>query len=178
MAEQTIDAALGVLGERAADRPSRTTTRRLVGAADRPELDRIAASLSAPPATSAAPASAGASTASLEPVVAARLVARHGTQAPEVVALGRETDLLGRLVEGEDHLEAEVAWAARHEFALSIDDVLARRMRIVHELPDRAATIAPRVAAILGAELGWDETRQASEVESFLAGARREFAVP
>jgi glycerol-3-phosphate dehydrogenase len=177
MAEQTIDAALGVLGERATDRPSRTTTRRLVGAADRPELDRIAASLSAPAASSTPPAPT-AHSATLEPAVAARLVARHGTQAPEVVALGRETGLLGRLVEGEDHLEAEVAWAARHELALSIDDVLARRMRIVHELPDRAAPIAPRVAAILGAELGWDEARQASEVESFLAGARREFAVP
>ena len=177
MAEQTIDAALGVLGERAADRPSRTTTRRLVGAADRPELDRIAASLSAP-AASSTPQAPTAHSATLEPAVAARLVARHGTQAPEVVALGRQAGLLGRLVEGEDHLEAEVLWAARYELALSIDDVLARRMRIVHELPDRAAAIAPRVAAILGAELAWDETRQAGEVESFLAGARREFAVP
>jgi glycerol-3-phosphate dehydrogenase len=170
MAEQTIDAALGVLGEPAADRPSRTTTRRLVGAADRPELDRIAASLSA-----AAPTSPGGP---LDPAVAARLVARHGTQAPEVVELGRANRLLGRLVDGEEHLEAEVAWAARHELALSIDDVLARRMRIVHELPDRAAAIAPRVAAILGAELGWDEPRQAAEVAAFLDGARREFAVP
>jgi glycerol-3-phosphate dehydrogenase len=164
MAEQTIDAAVGVLGERAAARPSRTTSRRLVGAADRPELDRIAASL--------------VETGSLEPAVAARLVARHGTQAPDVVALGRELSLLGRLVDGEDHLEVEVAWAARHELALSIDDVLARRMRIVHELPDRAAGIAPRVAEILGAELGWDVERQAREVATFLEGARREFAVP
>lgn len=164
MAEQTIDAALGVLGERATARPGRTTTRRLVGAADRPELDRIAMSL--------------ADSTSLESAVAARLVARHGTQAPDVVALGRELGLLGRLVEGEDHLEVEVAWAARHELALSIDDVLARRMRIVHELPDRAAGIAPRVAAILGAELGWDAARQSVEVETFLAGARREFAIP
>ncbi len=51
-------------------------------------------------------------------------------------------------------------------------------MRIVHELPDRAAGIAPRVAAILGAELGWDDARRALEVETFLAGARREFAIP
>jgi glycerol-3-phosphate dehydrogenase len=164
MAEQTVDAAVGVLGERAAARPSRTTTRRLVGAADRPELDRIAATLAA--------------SGPLDPAVAARLVARHGTEAPEVVALGREPGLLGRLVDGEDHLEAEVAWAARHELALSIDDVLARRMRMAQELPDRGAAIAPRVAAILGAELGWDDARQAVEVETFLAGARREFAVP
>lgn len=164
MAEQTIDAALGVLGERAAARPTRTVERRLVGAADRPELDRIAATLAA--------------VQSLPPEVAARLVARHGTQAPDVVALGQELGLLDRLIEGEDHLEAEVAWAARRELALSLDDVLARRMRIAHELPDRGASIAPRVAAILGAELGWDASRQATEVSAFLAGAEREFAIP
>ena len=39
-------------------------------------------------------------------------------------------------------------------------------MRIVQELPDRGAAIAPRVAAILGAELGWDEARQAAEVDA------------
>ena len=95
-----------------------------------------------------------------------------------MVALGRELGLLGRLTEDEDHLEVEVAWAARHELALSIDDVLSRRMRIVQGLADRAAGIAPRVAAILGAELGWDAARQSIEVETFVAGASREFAIP
>jgi glycerol-3-phosphate dehydrogenase len=164
MAEQTIDAALGVLGEEKRARPTGTVTRRLVGAADRPELDRLAATI--------------ATEDGLEPAVATRLVDRHGTQARDVVALGRELGLLGRLVDGEDHLEVEVAWAARHELALSIDDVLARRMRLAHELPDRGAAIAPRVAAILAGELGWDETRQAAEVDAFLATARREFAIP
>jgi glycerol-3-phosphate dehydrogenase len=164
MAEQTVDAALGVLGERAAARPTGTVQRRLVGAADRAALDALGASL------------AGAE--GLEPSVTARLVARHGTQAPEVLALGREMGLLGRLADGEEHLEAEVVWAARHELALSIDDVLARRMRLVQELPDRGASVAPRVAAILGPELDWDERRQAAEVAAFLAGASREYAVP
>jgi glycerol-3-phosphate dehydrogenase len=164
MAEQTIDAALGVLGETRRARPTGTVSRRLVGAADRPELDRLGREIAA--------------AAGLDTAVTARLVARHGTEAPEVVALGRELGLLGRLVDGEDHLEVEVAWAARHELALSIDDVLARRMRLVHELPDRGAAIAPRVAAILGAELGWDEARRRHEVDAFLAGATREFAVP
>jgi glycerol-3-phosphate dehydrogenase len=135
-----------------------------VGAADQTELDRLCTSL--------------ARSASLEPAVTARLVARHGTQAPDVVALGHELGLLGRLVDGEEHLEVEVAWAARHELALSIDDVLARRMRLVQELPDRGASVAPRVAAILGADLGWDAARQAAEVATFLAGASREYAVP
>ena len=100
------------------------------------------------------------------PETAARLVARHGTEAPAVVALGAELDLLRPLVPGRPFLEAEVAWAARHELALSLDDVLARRTRLAQELPDRGAAIAPRVAAILGAELGWDESRQRLEVDA------------
>jgi glycerol-3-phosphate dehydrogenase len=163
MAEQTVDAALGVLGERPGERPSRTATRRLVGAADRPALAGLAGDLAAEYA--------------LDRPVADGLVARHGTQATEVLALGRECGLLGRLVDGEDQLEVEVLWAARHELALGVDDVLARRMRLVQELPDRGAAVAPRVAALLGAELGWDEGRRAAEVSAFLDGARREYSV-
>jgi glycerol-3-phosphate dehydrogenase len=164
MAEQTIDTALGVLGEPVRGRPTGTVARRLVGAADRGALDALAATL--------------ARDGGLVPEVTARLVSRHGTQAPDVLALGRELGLLGSLVDGEEHLEVEVAWAARHELALSIDDVLARRLRLVHQLPDRGASLAPRVAAILGTELGWDAARQASEVAAFVASAQREFAVP
>jgi glycerol-3-phosphate dehydrogenase len=164
MAEQTIDAALRVLGEDRAARPTGTVTRRLIGAADRPELDRYAASL--------------ATECGLDEAVTRRLVDRYGTQAGAVIAFGREAGLLGRLLDGEEHLEAEVAWAARHELALSIDDVLSRRMRLAQELPDRGASLAPRVGAILGDELGWDEARRASEVASFLASAGREFAIP
>ena len=143
MAEQTIDAALGVLGERAA------------GAARAGRRPGASSELPIGPSwTGSRPTSPARRP--LEPAVAARLVARHGTQAPDVVALGRELGLLGPLVDGEDHLEAEVAWAARHELALSIDDVLARRMRLVQELPgprrvDRAARRRdPRRRARLG----------------------------
>jgi glycerol-3-phosphate dehydrogenase len=164
MAEETIDAALGVLGERPASRPTRTPTRRLVGAADSADLDALSGRLVAgEPALSAA--------------IAARLVARHGTEATEVVELARECRLLAPVVAGEEVIEAEVLWAARHELALSIDDVLSRRTRLVQELADRGAAVAPRVAEILGAELGWDAERREREVRAFLEGARREFAV-
>ena len=115
--------------------------------------------------------------AAIGPETAARLVARHGTEAPAVVALGEELGLLRALVPGRTILEAEVAWAARHELALSLDDVLARRTRLAQELPDRGASIATRTAAILAADLGWDATRQAVEIEAYLTSARREFSV-
>lgn len=162
MARDTIDAVLGPV--EAVRRPSDTAERHLVGAAERPALERIAADLATIPA--------------IEPAVAARLVDRHGTEALAVVALGAELDLLRPLHDGSQQLEAEVAWAARHEHALSLDDVLARRTRIAMGLRDRGASIAPRVAAILGAELGWGENRQALEVESYLRSAHREFDVP
>jgi glycerol-3-phosphate dehydrogenase len=165
MARDVIDAALG--REAAAKMPSRTEEWRLAGAAEPPQLDRIVAELASIPAV-----------AQVHPAAAARLVARHGTDAPGVVALGGDLDLVRPLVPGRPFIEAEVAWAVRHELALSLDDVLSRRLRLAMELADRGAAIAPRVAAIMGRELGWGESRQALEVETFLALATREYSVP
>jgi glycerol-3-phosphate dehydrogenase len=81
-------------------------------------------------------------------------------------------------VPGRDHIEAEVVWAAREELALSLDDVLARRTRLATELSDHGAAIAPRVAELLGSELGWDEDRRRSEVSAYVDSARREYGVP
>lgn len=62
---------------------------------------------------------------------------------------------------------AEIAWAAREEMALDLDDALARRTRSL--LLDASAAIeaAPRAAAILAAELGRDESWQAAQVAAF-----------
>jgi glycerol-3-phosphate dehydrogenase len=115
--------------------------------------------------------------AAAHPDAAARLVARHGTEAPGVVALGGELDLLRPLVPGRPYLEAEVAWAVRHEFALSVDDVLSRRLRLSPELADRGASTAPRVAEIMGRELGWGAARCDLEVETYLATAATEYGI-
>lgn len=162
MAQDAIDAALG--RDEARRRPSATAELALVGALPRPELDALASRLVV--------------TDGLDGAVAARLVARHGSEAREVVALGKERGLLKRLAPDVEHLEAEVAWAARNELALSLEDILARRTRLAQERPDRAASMAPRAAEILGGELGWSGERRSAEVTAFLAAARREFDVP
>lgn len=162
MAQDAIDAALG--RDEARRRPSATAELRLVGALPRTDLDALSSRLVVEQG--------------IDGAVAARLVARHGSEAREVVAFGKERGLLNRLAPDVEHVEAEVAWAARHELALSLDDVLARRTRLAQERPDRAASIAPRAAEILGGELGWDGARQSREVTGFLAAARHEFDVP
>ena len=161
MARDALDVALE---DREPVPPSRTADLLLVGAAPHADLETLARDLAAE--------------SGLAPSTVEALVARHGTQASGVVHLGRELDLL-RPVSGDlPHLEAEVAWAVREELALGLDDVLSRRMRLSMARRDRGASLAPRVAAIMGAELGWDTSRQADEVEAFLRAARREYSVP
>jgi glycerol-3-phosphate dehydrogenase len=156
-----IDALLGP--EVARSRPSGTERLRLIGAADREVIDLLTADLGRAGHVAA---------------VAERLVERHGTEAPDVLSLGATLGLGGVLAPDVAVHEAEVAWAVRNELAQSLDDVLARRTRLAQELPDRGALVAPRVAAIIGGELGWDADRQADEVARYLAAARKEFGVP
>jgi glycerol-3-phosphate dehydrogenase len=174
MARDVVDVSLGKTEARR--RRSQTAELPLVGAAPRAELDQIAASLERPLRDAAA--MRGETRATWPARVARRLADRYGREAPDVLSLARELNLAAPLGERIDHLQAEVAWAARKELALSIDDVLARRMRLAQELPDRGAAIAPVVASVLGAELGWDKRRQATEVKRYLDIARREYGVP
>jgi glycerol-3-phosphate dehydrogenase len=52
--------------------------------------------------------------------------------------------------------EAMVRFAARNEYALTVEDVLARRSRLLFLDAELAARVAPRVAHILAQETGED----------------------
>jgi glycerol-3-phosphate dehydrogenase len=73
---------------------------------------------------------------------------RYGTEAEAVLALARTESLESPLLPGLPYIEAEVAWAARHEWAHTVDDVLERRTRATTELRDVSAA-RPRVAELL-----------------------------
>jgi len=64
---------------------------------------------------------------------------------------------------------AEVVWAARHEMARTIEDVLARRTRALFLNARAAEAMAPAVARLMADELGWDQARQSAEVTAFSA---------
>ncbi len=61
----------------------------------------------------------------------------------------------------------EVVWGARHELARTVEDVLARRTRALLLDAKASIEIAPRVAALLAEELGYDEAWQAAQVREF-----------
>jgi glycerol-3-phosphate dehydrogenase len=112
------------------------------------------------------------------PEAAARLAGRHGTDAPAIAALGQELDLLRPLVPGRPFLEVEVAWAVRHELALSVDDVLSRRLRLSPELGGRRRAVASRVAEIMSRELAWDQVECERQRDAYLESSMREYGVP
>jgi len=97
----------------------------------------------------------------------------YGSDAPELQALVRDDERHAeRLHPDYDVVAAQVVWAVRHEAARTVEDVLARRTRML--ILDARASIdmAPRVAALLAEELGRDEAWQREQVSSYTDLAR------
>ncbi|KAI9568547.1 FAD dependent oxidoreductase-domain-containing protein [Boletus coccyginus] len=68
-----------------------------------------------------------------------------------------------RLSSNFPYVEAEVLYAARHEYACTAVDVLARRTRLAFVDAQAALAALPRVIEIMSKELGWSHTRQRAE---------------
>jgi len=97
------------------------------------------------------------------------LLNRYGVLTDELLDLIRERpSLLEPLPGADDYIGAEIVYAATHEGALHLEDVLARRTRISIEAWDRGVSAAPVAAALMGAELGWDDERIDREVNHYL----------
>ena len=77
-------------------------------------------------------------------------------------------ELVEPLPGADDYIAAEVVYAATHEGALHLDDVLARRTRISIEAWDRGVSAAPVAARLMGETLGWDEARIELETNTYL----------
>ena len=71
-----------------------------------------------------------------------------------------------------------MAWAVRQELALSVDDVLSRRLRLSPELGEQRLAAASRVAEIISRELGWRRVDCERERDAYLDSAGREYGVP
>ncbi|MGX6600901.1 glycerol-3-phosphate dehydrogenase/oxidase [Micromonosporaceae bacterium Da 78-11] len=96
------------------------------------------------------------------------LLGRYGSLIDEVLDLIRADPSLGRPLDGaEDHLRAEIVYAAANEGARHLEDVLTRRTRISIETFDRGVEAAPVAAELMGGVLGWTEEQAKREVENY-----------
>ncbi|WP_142784695.1 glycerol-3-phosphate dehydrogenase/oxidase [Changchengzhania lutea] len=66
-----------------------------------------------------------------------------------------------------EFVKAEVVWAIRNEMARTVEDILARRVRILFLDAKAAIEIAPIVADILATELNKDENWKQEQISGF-----------
>jgi glycerol-3-phosphate dehydrogenase len=105
------------------------------------------------------------------------LLGRFGSRIHDLLEEVAADPSLGRPLPGaDDYLAVEVRYAASHEGALHLEDVLTRRTRISIETFDRGLAAAGPAARLMAPVLGWSEDDVAREVELYrgrLAAERR-----
>jgi glycerol-3-phosphate dehydrogenase len=96
------------------------------------------------------------------------LLQRYGSLIDEVLELIEHDESLGRPLTGaDDHLRAEIVYAATHEGARHLNDVLTRRTRISIETFHRGQAVAQEAAELMAGPLDWDSDQVKREVEYF-----------
>jgi glycerol-3-phosphate dehydrogenase len=92
----------------------------------------------------------------------------YGADAPALEDLMRgDTQLQEQLHPALPYRAGEVVWAARHEMARTVDDVLSRRTRALFLNARAAIDMAPAVAALLASELDKDQPWIEDQVDGF-----------
>lgn len=104
----------------------------------------------------------------------AEATARHlsdkfGSEAFAVAAIAKESqELKLPLISGAPWIQAEVVYCARHEMAVTVEDVLARRIGLQFFSWRMAIEAAPVVARHLARELGWTEQQKQPAIHGYV----------
>ncbi|MDG4667121.1 glycerol-3-phosphate dehydrogenase/oxidase [Mycobacterium sp. 236(2023)] len=105
--------------------------------------------------------------------VVQRLAALYGSRAHQVAALVETDPHLAQTVDPDSGaIAAEVAFAVTCEGAVSLEDILLRRI-LVGLNGDVGISAAPAVADVTALYLGWDEDTKADEINAYLAATKR-----
>ena len=105
------------------------------------------------------------------------LLRRHGSLIGDVLDLIAADPSLGRPLAGaDDYLRAEVVYAASHEGARHLDDVLARRTHTSIETWDRGLSAAEEAADLMAGPMKWKSRQVDREVENYRARVAAERA--
>ena len=97
----------------------------------------------------------------------------YGSDEERIRALIASDPALGeRLSPKFGYTLAEVVWAVREEMALTVEDVLARRVRLLFVDAREATAAAPKVAETMARELGRDRAWIDRQVADFTALAQ------
>lgn len=96
------------------------------------------------------------------------LLFSYGSCANDIYALMKaQPGLSEKLHNSYPYTKARVVWAVRNEMAMTVEDVLARRIRLLFLDAQAAIDAAPATAALMAKEMGKDERWITREINSF-----------
>jgi glycerol-3-phosphate dehydrogenase len=108
-----------------------------------------------------------AATAGLDADIGEHLARAYGEDADVLLAAARaDASLAARMMEGHPYVWAEVAHAVRAEMAMTLEDVMVRRLHLFYEAADGGLAVADEVARRMAAEpgIGWSDAEAAAQV--------------
>ncbi len=112
----------------------------------------------------------GAAYPSISTELRDHLGGRYGGEARVLMAaIEADPSLAQPVVAGLPYVRAEVLFAARHEMAGSVGDVLSRRTRAQIYARDDSGDAASEVAAMMSDELGWSDDEAAASADRYRA---------
>ncbi len=101
----------------------------------------------------------------LSDVGIARLLGIYGGRAREIVDLAAaESHLARTLDDDESVVAAEIVYALRHEFAMTLTDIVHRRIMIGLSA-DQGAGLSEAIAEIAAREAGWSNSEKERQLE-------------
>lgn len=96
------------------------------------------------------------------------LLNRHGSLISEILEIiSRNPELSGKLSDELPYVKAEIVYAASHEGARTVDDVISRRTRLAFEASNRGLHLAVDVSLLIAPVLGWTDQQRKDSVADY-----------
>ena len=98
------------------------------------------------------------------------LLNRYGSMISEVLEIVKSDKKNGQLLDSTlPYIKAEIIYAATHEGAMSVDDVISRRTRLAFEAPHAGLELVDEIASIIAPLLGWGTKEKKASINQYRA---------
>jgi glycerol-3-phosphate dehydrogenase len=113
----------------------------------------------------------------LDVATVTHLLNRHGSLISEILDLIKVQPQLASTLDADlPYIKAEIVYAASHEGARSVDDVISRRTRLSFEAVNHGAHLADEIATLISPVLGWSAKERKESVAQYIELVEREIA--
>jgi glycerol-3-phosphate dehydrogenase len=113
----------------------------------------------------------------LDVATVTHLLNRHGSLISEILDLIKVQPQLASTLDADlPYIKAEIVYAASHEGARSVDDVISRRTRLSFEAVNHGAHLADEIATLISPVLGWSAKERKESIAQYTELVEREIA--